>query len=115
VQSKFGLIFLILISMSGCLSTQEMPLAPNVVRIDTQAGGLLFTGQAVPATMRAAANATLTRGYSHFSFAEAGVQQGSVVTGAVATSNSNYNGSYGNGFVSGNSSGLGTASLIRAR
>ena len=42
------------------------------------------------------------------------MQQGSVVTGAVATSNSNYNGSYGNGFVSGNSSGLGTASLIRA-
>jgi hypothetical protein len=64
--------------------------------------------------MRAAANATLARGYSHFVFSEAGVQQGSVVTGAVATSNTSYNGSYGNGFASGNSSGVGTASLIRA-
>jgi hypothetical protein len=44
-------------ALAGCLTTQEMPLAPNVVRIDTQAGGWLFTGQTVPATMRAAAKA----------------------------------------------------------
>ena len=50
-----------------------MPLAPNIVRIDTQAGGFLFTGQTVPTTMRAAAKATLDRGYTHFKFAEAGV------------------------------------------
>jgi hypothetical protein len=64
-----------------------MPLAPNIVRIDTQAGGYLFTGQAVPATMRAAAKATLLRGYSHFKFADAGMNQGSVTTGVI-TSNS---------------------------
>ena len=57
--------------LAGCIATQEMPLAPNVVRIDTQAGGLLFTGQTVPQTMRAAANATLQRGYTHFKFADA--------------------------------------------
>jgi hypothetical protein len=45
--------------LAGCITTQEMPLAPNVVRIDTQAGGLLFIGQTVPQTMRAAARATL--------------------------------------------------------
>ena len=100
--------------LAGCLSTQEMPLAPNIVRIDTQAGGLLFANQAVPATMRAAANATIARGYTHFVFQDAAMQQGSVVTGAVATSNTNYSGSYGSGFMSGNSNGIGTASLIRA-
>ena len=68
----------------------------------------------MPATMRAAANATISRGYTHFKFAEAGVQQGSVVTGAVGTSNVNYNGNYGNGFVSGNANGFGTTNVIRA-
>lgn len=84
--------------LGGCISTQEMPLAPNMVRIDTQARGLLFTGQAVPQTMRAAANATLSRGYTHFKIANASLGQGSVTTGAVA--------SYGNGF--------GTVSAIHA-
>jgi len=56
-----------------------------MVRIDTQAQGLLFTGQAVPQTMRAAANATLQRGFTNFKFAEANLQQGSVTTGVVGT------------------------------
>ena len=76
--------------LAGCLSTQEMPLAPNVVRIDTQAGGWLFTGQTVPQTMRAAAKATLDRGYTHFKFADAAMSQGSVVTGAVASGGYNF-------------------------
>jgi hypothetical protein len=86
-----GLAFLAAIGLSGCISTQEMPLAQNVVQIDTQAEGWLFTGQAVPQTMRAAANATLSRGYTKFKFAEAGMAQGAVTTGMV--------GSYGNGFA----------------
>ncbi|KIZ34837.1 MULTISPECIES: hypothetical protein [Rhodopseudomonas] len=102
------------VGLAGCISTQEMPLAPNIVRIDTQARGLLFTGQTVPATMRAAAKATLDRGYTHFQFADAGVQQGSVVAGAVASSNTNYNGTYGRGSFSGTSNSLGTASVIHA-
>jgi hypothetical protein len=52
--------------LSGCITTQTMPLAPNQVRLDTQASGLLFTGQTVPQTMRAAATATLQAGYTHF-------------------------------------------------
>ena len=75
-----------------------MPLAQNVVRIDTQAEGWLFTGQAVPQTMRAAANATLSRGYTRFKFAEAAIAQGAVTTGAIA--------SYGNG--------VGTVSAVDA-
>ena len=31
---------------AGCINTQEMPLAPNVVRLDTHVSGLLFAGQA---------------------------------------------------------------------
>ena len=92
-----------------------MPIdARNAVSINTQTGGLLFTGQTVPATMKAAAKATLDRGYTHFKFADAALSQGSVVTGAVGTSNSNFNGTYGSGFASGNSSSLGTATLVRA-
>ena len=54
------------LALAGCITTQELPLAPNVVRLDTQSKGLLFTGQTVPQTMRAAAQATLNRGYTHF-------------------------------------------------
>ncbi len=94
---------LVTIALAGCVSTQsqEMPLAPNAVRIDTQAKGVLFTGQAVPQTMRAAAQATLARGYSHFKFAGADVPQGSAETGAAANDND-----------TGASSGLGTITAL---
>jgi hypothetical protein len=91
-----------------------MPLAPNIVRIDTQAGGWLFTGQTVPATMRAAAKATLDRGYSHFKFADASMGQGSVVTGTIGSGNTNVNGSYGGGFVNANATSFGSTSVMRA-
>jgi hypothetical protein len=64
--------------LAGCLSTQTMPIAPNQVRIDTQAGGLLFTGQTVPATMKAAATATLQAGFTHFRLSNVSSGQGSV-------------------------------------
>lgn len=105
---------LIAVALTGCITTQEMPLAPNIVRIDTRAGGYLFTGQTVPKTMRAAANATLERGYTHFKFADAGVQQGSVVAGTIGGSSTNFNGTYGQGYMSGNASGFGSTSVIHA-
>jgi hypothetical protein len=110
------------ICLCGCISTQEMPVAPNIVRLDTQAQGLLFTGQAVPATMRAAAKATLSRGYTHFRIADVNSQQGSTVIGAISTANSSasyggtYNGNWSGGSFSGggSSTGLGTTNVIRA-
>lgn len=99
----------------GCISTQELPLAPNVVRLDTQASGLLFTGQTVPQTMRSAAVATLNRGYTHFKFADADLQQGSVVAGVAGTSTGSFAGTYGNGMYSGTANSFGTASVIRKR
>jgi hypothetical protein len=100
--------------LAGCISTQEMPLAPNIVRIDTQAKGWLFTGKTVPQTMRAAANATLERGYTHFKFADAGMNQGSEVAGVVGGSNSNFSGNYGYGSMNGYSNTFGSASVVRA-
>jgi hypothetical protein len=109
-----GSAVLCLFTLVGCITTQELPLAPNVVRLDTQAKGLLFTGQTVPQTMRAAAKATLERGYTHFKFQEAGMQQGSVVTGVVGTNNTNVNANYGGGNINGNSTSFSTASVVRA-
>lgn len=101
--------------VGGCISTQELPLAPNVVRLDTQASGLLFTGQTVPQTMRSAATATLNRGYSHFKFADADLQQGSVVAGVTGTQTGSFAGTYGYGMYSGTANSFGTASVIRKR
>ena len=93
VSAKIAFVLAATAAVAGCVSTQQMPLAPNVVRIDTRASGLLFTGQAVPATMRAAAQATLTNGYTHFKLAQADLGQGEVYAGSVG----NVNGTYGNG------------------
>jgi hypothetical protein len=74
------LVPILCLALAGCITTQAMPLAPNVVRIDTQSGGALFVGQTVPATMRQAAQETLNRGYTHFKLADTntgvGEQQG---------------------------------------
>jgi hypothetical protein len=46
-------------ALAACVSTQEMQLAPNVVRLDTSAKGALFVGQAGNATLKRAAEETL--------------------------------------------------------
>jgi hypothetical protein len=105
------------LALAGCITTQEMPLAPNVVRLDTQSAGWLFTGKTVPQTMRAAAQATLDRGYTHFKFADASLQQGSMVTGTLESSSTHVSGSsdttmsgfYGRGFMNANATTFGSA------
>jgi hypothetical protein len=69
------------LGVSACLSTQEMPLAPNEVRLDTHAAGALFTGQATSVTMRRAAELTLQNGYSYFRLEQASVSQGTQLAG----------------------------------
>ena len=102
------------LAVTGCISTQEMPLAPNMVRIDTQAQGLLFTGQTVPQTMRAAATATLNRGFTHFKFADASMNQGSQAVGIVSSGNGNFSGSCFGAYCSGSSNGFSSASVVHA-
>ena len=84
--------------LTGCATTSEMPLAPNVVRLDTQASGLAFVGSVGEVTMLRAAEATVKRGYTHFRFQDASTAQGSRVVG-----------------VSGQASGFGSASTLGNR
>ncbi len=91
----FGLI------VAGCIHTQELALAPNVVRLDTQASGWLFTGQATSQTMRRAAELTLQNGYSHFRFEQAELSQGSQLAGVYGQSQGTAS-AQGNGMVTGN-------------
>lgn len=58
-----------------------MPLAPNMVRLDTEARGLIAMSSAGDSTLKRAAEATLSRGYTHFRLEQASTGQGSRVTG----------------------------------
>jgi len=69
--------------VGGCVTTQEMPLAQNVVRLDTHATGAVFTGQAVPQTMRRAAELTLQNGYAYFRLDQPEMSQGVEQGGSV--------------------------------
>jgi hypothetical protein len=71
----------IALALAGCVSTQELPLAPNVVRLDTHASGALFAGQATGQTMKRAAEITLQNRYSHFRLEEAQLSHGSQFAG----------------------------------
>lgn len=68
-------------TLVSCATTSEMPLAPNMVRLDTSASGLIYTSQAGQITMKKAAEATLTRGYTHFRLEQAATSQGSQLVG----------------------------------
>lgn len=83
--------------VAACATTSEMPLAPNMVRLDTQASGLLFTSTAGQATLVKAAEATKKRGYSHFRLTDATTARGSQMVGMQAQTF----GSYNSGFYSG--------------
>jgi hypothetical protein len=78
-------IILLTFAVSGCIHTQEMPLAPNVVRLDTQASGLLFVNQATSATMKRAAEVTIEHGYTHFLLDQGQISQGQQIAGVYTT------------------------------
>lgn len=78
---------LVALLVTACATTSEMPLAQNMVRLDTQASGLLFVGSAGNMTMKKAAEATLKRGYTHFRLEQAQTSHGSRLAG-ISTHNS---------------------------
>ncbi len=49
--------------MAGCVGTEELPLAPNMVRLDINGSAAPFVREA---TLRRAAELTLESGYSAF-------------------------------------------------
>ncbi len=67
--------------LASCATTSEMPLAPNQVRLNTQASGLLFTSSAGAITLKKAAEATIARGYTRFRLDQAETSQGSRLVG----------------------------------
>lgn len=71
--------------LGACVATQEMPLAPNVVRIDTSARGALWVGSAPNVTLKKAAEATLARGYTHFRLVDAQTGQGRQYVGSYGS------------------------------
>lgn len=98
-MNQMALVAIAALFLASCVSTQVMPLAPNVVRVDTRASGALFQGRAVPETMTAAAKETLARGYTHFRFSDANAGQGSEVTGTSGWGSGNvYGNAYGANF-----------------
>lgn len=73
------LALVLALTVSACVTTNEMPLAPNVVRLDTNTGGwgsgiagrLISQAEASQSgqeTLRRAAEVTLRNGYTHFRF-----------------------------------------------
>lgn len=103
------------IVISGCATTNEMPLAPNVVRLDTQASGAMFAGSAGRITLLRAAEATEKRGYTHFRLEQATTSQGQRLVGVSTWGNGSFSGSaYGNSmYGSYNSSGFSTPNYAR--
>jgi hypothetical protein len=106
---KFIVAIIAGLGVAACV-TQEMPLAPNEVRLDTHAAGALFTGQAAGVTMRRAAELTLQNGYSYFRLEQASVSQGTRLAGVNNYSTgSAYATGFGNSAVAtGYSSGFST-------
>ena len=81
MKRNFIIAALLSAALASCATTSEMPLAPNAVRLDTNASGLIFTSSAGAITMKKAAEATLRRGYSHFRIEQAQTAQGSRFVG----------------------------------
>jgi hypothetical protein len=85
--------------LAGCVSTNEMEVAPNVVMLQTRAGGALFAGRSGPEMLKKAAQDTLSRGYACFTLSGAQMQTGSQYAGSINTANATFTGSgYGNSF-----------------
>ena len=70
--------------MAGCVSTSEMEVAPNVIMLQSNAGGALFAGKSGPELMKKAAEATLQRGYICFALSGAQMNTGSQYAGSSA-------------------------------
>jgi len=98
-MKKFALVgAMAAVALSACTTTNETPIAPNVVRLDTSAQGLLFTGRAGQDTLTKAAQATIANGYTYFRLADVATGSGSQFAGVVSSGSANAYG--GDGYAS---------------
>jgi hypothetical protein len=102
------------LALAGCATTSEMPLAPNIVRLDTRASGALFTNSAGALTMKKAAEATLSRGFTHFRFEQASTSSGSRFVGVTSNTFGTANATAMGNTVYGNYSGTTISTPIYA-
>lgn len=65
-MNKIALALCALPFLAACTTTNTVPIAPDIFRLDTQASGLLFTSTAGADTLLKAAQITGQRGYTHF-------------------------------------------------
>jgi hypothetical protein len=81
-MNKAYLALLALPFLANCTTTNTVPIAPDIFRLDTSASGLLFTGSAGSDTLLKAAQITSQKGYSHFKILDGGSQSGSTYAGS---------------------------------
>ena len=81
--------------LAGCVSTSEMALAPNIVRLDTMAKGAFFVPHAGDVTLQRAAQVTIRNGYEYFRLEQPQMGQGSLYVGSSSFGNASV---YGNAF-----------------
>ncbi|RCL04140.1 MAG: hypothetical protein JSC189_000188 [Candidatus Tokpelaia sp. JSC189] len=71
----------LLFILAGCIRSNEIALAPNVIRINTQASGGLSIGKANTEMMKKAAETTINRGYTHFIISDYSYGNETIVSG----------------------------------
>lgn len=64
------LLLAAMLPLVGCVQTSELPMAANVVRLESSAGGIVGRARAPKETLRRAAEMTLAKGYTHFVLAD---------------------------------------------
>lgn len=74
-------IALVLPMLAACTTTNTVPLAPDVFRLDTSASGLLFTSSAGADTLLKAAEITQSRGFAYFKIIDSASGAGSTYSG----------------------------------
>lgn len=82
MKTIHALCVLPFLALAGCVTTNTVPIAPDVFRLDTTASGLLFTGSAGSDTLLKAAQITSERGYSHFKIVDGASGSGSTYAGS---------------------------------
>lgn len=108
-MKKLIILAAVSLTVTACATTDEMPIAPNMVRIDTQASGLAFTGSVGRVTMKKAAEATIKRGYTHFKIADMNSNRGQRLVGMNSNSYGTFNANTMGKSTYGTYSGFGSA------
>ena len=78
--------------LSGCETMDATPITPDTFKLDTNASGLLFTGNAGSDTLLKAAQITQNNGHTYFKFLQDASGTGTAYAGTTA-------GIYGNAVI----------------